>query len=394
LTSGAGGLNLTAGLTNTLGNITVGALQSMAVSGAQFTHAGGTLSFAATSTVTYGASATTVVDAAYGNLTLNADPKTWTLAAGRTVSGNLTLGASAVTTVSGGFDLNVNGNISLASNLTKSANAVVFTNAGSAVSGAGYEIVGSVTRTHAFVATTPYTFNNASMIVTPTAITNLTSFTISSLPSTAPTGYSAANSVNRKYSSSYVGTGFTATLQLAYLASEFSGTVAKLKDFQNGISKPDKLAGSYTRGSAGGFAYVSLPGLTNGILNSGQELGLDDRYNTFISIAATNWDVTTTWDMLAVPGATDDVEIAPTFAVTIPTGVSALANSVLIDAGATGGLTLAGTGTLTTTVSGSGITNNNLTGAGLTVGGSASVTVNGILTNNGAITNAGSITVQ
>jgi hypothetical protein len=114
----------------------------------------------------------------------------------------------------------------------------------------------------------------------------------------------------------------------------------------------------------------------------------------FTSIAAAAWNVATTWDANAIPAPTDDVVIAGTFGVTIPTTYAATANSVQINNGIGGGLTLAGTGTLTTTVSGGGMTNSNLTGAGLNVGGSASVTVNGTFTNNGAITNAGSITVQ
>jgi fibronectin-binding autotransporter adhesin len=394
LTSGSGNLSLLAGLTNTAGNITLAAGQSMSVSGGQFAYTAGALTFPLTSTVTYGALATTIVDVPYGgNLTLNADPKTWTLAAARTVSGNLTLGAGATTTIGGAFDLNVGGNISLASNLTKSANAVVFANAASAVSGTGFEITGSVTRTHAFVVATPYTFNNASMTMTPTAITTLTSYTINSLPSIAPTGYLAGNSVNRKYSESYTSTGFTATLQLAYLASEYTGSnAAKMKDFQNGIAKANKLGGAYTRASANGFNYVSLPGLTNAILISGQELGLDDRYNMFISVNPTAWDVASTWDMASVPGAADDVEISAANAVTIPLAVPAVANSVVIDAGATGGLTLSGTSTLA--VGAGGLQNDN-TNTGLVVGAGTAVTVTGgNLTNNGKITNAGAITVQ
>ncbi len=394
LTSGGGGLTLTAGLTNTLGNITVGAGQSMAISGGQFAYTAGTLSFNATSTVTYGASATTIVDAAYGHLTLNSDPKTWTLAAGRTVSGNLTLGASAATTVGGAFALNVNGNISLGSNLTKSANAVVFTNEGSGVSGTGYEIVGSVTRTHTFTASSAYTFNNASMILTPTVVGTLSSFTLTSQPGVNPTGYLAGNSVNRNYSKSFTGAGFTATVQLAYLGAEYTGSNAsKIKEFQGGIAKVNKLAGTYTRNSANGFNYVSLPGLTT--LTSGSELGLDDRYNVFISVAVNDWDQNATWDMSSVPTASDDVEIAGAYAVTIPTGVSAAAASVLIDQGTTaGGLTLAGTATLA--VGTGGLTNNNTTGTGLTVpAGANNVTITGgNLTNNGTITNAGTVTVQ
>ena len=328
----------------------------------------------------------------YGNLTLNGDAKAMTLTAGRTISNTLTLGAGAGTTVNGAFDLTVGGNVSLAANLTKSANAVLFTAPASTVSGNGFDIIGSVTRTHAFTAATPYTFNNASMVMTPTVVGTLSSYTINSAPGTNPTGGVAGNSVQRKYTESYIGT-FTATLQLAYLAAEYTGSnPTKLKDFQNGIAKADKLGGTYTRASANGFNYVSLPGLTNGILVSGQELGIDDRYNMFISIAATNWDVTTTWDMGSVPGASDDVEIAPTFGVTIPLAVAAAANSVTIDAGATGGLTLGGTSTLA--VGAGGIQNDNVN-TGLTLGaGTVATITGGNLTNNGKITNAGTITVQ
>jgi hypothetical protein len=97
--------------------------------------------------------------------------------------------------------------------------------------------------------------------------------------------------------------------------------------------------------------------------------------------------------MGTVPGASDDVEIAPTFAVTISTAaVPAL--SVTIDEGATGGLTLSGAGTLL--VGTGGLTNSNTLGVGLnvTTGSNAVTITGGDLTNNGKITNAGTITVK
>jgi hypothetical protein len=230
------------------------------------------------------------------------------------------------------------------------------------------------------------------MIFTPTVVGTLSSFTLKSEPSQNPTGYLAGNSVNRKYTQSFTGAGFTTTLQLAYLAAEYSGSNAtKIKDFQGGIAKANKLSGSYTTGTANGFSYVRLPGITT--LSSGSELGLDDRFNTFISIAIANWNVNSTWDAGSVPTATDDVEIAGAFGVTIPTGYAASALSVVIDNGASGGLTLAGNGTLA--VGTGGLTNNNANGAGLTLTATNGVTVTGgDLTNNGTITNAGTITVQ
>jgi hypothetical protein len=390
LTSGAGGLTLNAGLTNTLGNITVGASQSMSVSGGQFAYTAGTLTFDAASTVTYGSGATTIVDAPYGNLTLNTDAKTWALAAGRTVSGTLTLGSGAATTVSGSYDLTMGGNVALTANLTKSANAVVFTSASNAVTGTTNEIVGTVTRTHTFATATSYTFNSAATVVTPTAFTTLSSFSVASLK-TDPTGYLGGNSVDRKYSTTFTGSGLTADVQLGYLTGDYTGGLtAKLKFFQGGIAKANKLGGTYTNGTTGSFKYVKLAALAS--LSSGSELGIDDRFNMFASIAAANWNVATTWDAGSIPTATDDVEIAPTFAVSIPTGYAAAAQGVTIDAGATGGLSLAGTATLAVGIDG--ITNNN-TNTGLTlVSGTAVTITSGNLTNNGAITNAGTITVQ
>jgi hypothetical protein len=236
------------------------------------------------------------------------------------------------------------------------------------------------------------------MIMTPTVVGTLASYTINSSPGTNPTGGVAGNSVQRKYTESYspATPGFTATLQLAYLAGEYTGVnPTKLKDFQNGISKADKLGGVYTLASANGFNYVSLPGLTNAILVSGQELGIDDRFNMFLSKAIADWSLGTTWDMGTVPGASDDVEIAPLYAVTISTAaVPALSVTIDEGVGATGGLTLSGAGTLL--VGTGGLTNSNTVGAGLNVTtGSNTVTITGgDLTNNGKITNAGTITVK
>jgi hypothetical protein len=197
--------------------------------------------------------------------------------------------------------------------------------------------------------------------------------------------------VDRKFQSNFTGTGLTADVQLGYMAGDYSGSLTpKLKFFQGGIAKADKLGGTYTNGTSGSFKYVKLAALAS--LASGSELGIDDRYNMFNSVAATAWNVTTTWDAGTLPTATDDVEITSTNAVTIPTGYAAAAQGVTIDAGATGGLSLVGTGTLAVGIDG--ITNNN-TNTGLTLANGTAVTITGgNLTNNGAITNAGTITVQ
>jgi hypothetical protein len=184
-------------------------------------------------------------------------------------------------------------------------------------------------------------------------------------------------------------------------------TENKLKDFQNNdITALTKVQGTPTRVASTGttFGTVLYSGLTSAQLlpASANALALDDRFNMFISKAIANWNVATTWDALAVPGAGDDVEIAGAYAVTIPADYAALANSVTIDEPAgpvtTGGLTLAngsaGTTSLTITSAGA-LVNNNSKGAGLTVGTSASVSItNADLTNAGKIVNNGTITVN
>jgi hypothetical protein len=387
-------LSFNQNLTNTGGTIDLTLTGAAKFSGLTAANTAG-LNFAATSNVTYdGASGQTIADVSYGNLTMKTGTKTWTLGAIRTINGTLDIQAGAATTVNGNFNLTVLGNITLANNLTKSLAAVLFTNIGSSVSGTGFEIIGSVTRT--ISALQSYTFNNASMIVTPTVVGTLSSFTISSLPSTNPTGYVAGNSVNRKYTSSYVGAGFTATVQLAYLGAEYTGSNASnLKDFQNGIAKANKLGGTYTRGGpTNGFMYVSLPALTNAVLISGQELGIDDRFNMFNSIASTSWALTTTWDAGAIPSINDDVFIINTHAVTILDGTIANALSVTIDGTTANTLTVGGGASGILNVGVGGLTNNATLGV-LIVSPAANVTITGgNLAAGGNITNNGTVTVQ
>jgi hypothetical protein len=414
ITAGAGGITFGNTVTFATGTITAGTGAQLTFNGnvansgtAALTLTGtgnasfaGTLNttglnFAAGSTVTYNSATAgqAIADVAYGNLTLSNNTKTWTLGAARTISGTLTLNAGSATTVGGAFDLNVGGNISLASSLTKSANAVVFANAGSAVSGVS-EIVGSVTRTHTFIATNSYTFNNAATVVTPSVVGTLSSFTVSSLPTTNPTGYLLGNSVNRKYSESYTGT-FTADVQLGYAAAEYTGSLpAKLKFFQGGIAKADKIGGTYTQGTSGSFNYVKLAALASTNLTTGLELGIDDRYNVFNSIASTSWILTTTWDAGAVPSATDDINITGTHAVTIPDGQTANALSVTIDGTTANSLTV-GAGTSGILNVGTGGLTNNATLGVLTVSTGANVNITGgNLATGGNITNNGTVTVQ
>ena len=205
--------------------------------------------------------------------------------------------------------------------------------------------------------------------------------------------------MNRSFNATYANwsTG-TANVKLAYLQGEASTlgvTETKLRDFQNGISSSNKVAGTPTRLTSGGASFGSVTSgtLTNAQLLAANELAIDDRFGAFKSIAATGWDVPTTWDATAIPGSTDDVEIDTK--VSVPNAVAAVANSVVINAGASQGLTVGGGASGTLSIGAGGLVNNNITGDGLTVATGASVTItSGTLTNNGAITNAGTIRVQ
>jgi hypothetical protein len=332
----------------------------------------------------------TIADVSYGNLTFSNQTKAWALTAPRTITGDLTLAAGSATTVSGAFALNVSGNVSLSSNLTV-ANAVVFATAGSTVTGPLNEIIGTVTRTHAFVAATAYQFNNQFTTVALSVPPAAQSFSMTVSPGVAPTGYVVNHSVNRKFVPTFtsLGTG-TADVQLAYLSGE-TGTLteAKLKEFHNGISSANKMAPGtgYTRAAVGAnFGWVKLSGITTPFAST-QELALDDQFNQFIATLVNgDWNNGPTWDVGTVPAASDNAEINAT-GVTL--NAAGHVNNLVIDAGKDLTLGLAGSAL---TVDGS-MTNSG----GLTLTNAAStLLVTGTFTNavGSTLTNAGTITVQ
>jgi hypothetical protein len=330
----------------------------------------------------------TIADVSYGNLTFSNQTKAWTLSAPRTITGDLTVNSAA--TVTGAFNLNVTGNVALNSNLT--ANTVAFANASSVVSGTG-DIIGSVTRAHAFVAATAYTYNNTATTVALSAPVASETFTMTSTPNTYPTSNNPGNTVKRKYIPSYtLFSSGTADVKLGYLQAEGSTlgvTESKLKDFESVVSSGSKIGGSYTRvtSTPATFGSVLLPAITPAIMVSGQELVLDDRFNQFIAtLVGGDWNTPGTWDMAAVPAATDDAIINAT-GVTL--NAAGHVNNLVINA--TKDLTLGLAGSALT-VDGS-MTNNG----GLTLSNAGStLTVTGTLTNvaGSTITNAGTITVQ
>jgi hypothetical protein len=245
-----------------------------------------------------------------------------------------------------------------------------------------------------------YTYNNSSTVVRFSSADAARTFQLKVLPATNPAGYQLATSVNRKVNASYAGwTAGTADIQLGYQNGEVDGTVVqtKLKQFHGTVASTSKLGGSTTltrlASGAGSFGYVKQTGLASATFASGDELILDTRFGTFISILAQSWNLPGTWEAGSIPTSSDDVEINTK--VSIPDGFAAVANSVLIDEGAAKGLTVGGGTSGTLTVGTGGVANNNSVGDGLTVSPGANVTItSGILNNNGAISNAGTIRVQ
>jgi fibronectin-binding autotransporter adhesin len=353
---------------------------------------GGVASVYTGSTIVYNGAAAlqTIADVDYANLTFSTNTKAWTLTGTRSIT-SLTLNAGTATTIGGAFDLNVSGNIALSSNLTKSNNAIVFANAASTVTGALNEIIGTVTRTHVFVAATAYQFNNQYTTVALSVPPVAQNFSMTVSPGTNPTGYLVNHSVNRTFVPAFtsLGTG-TADVQLAYLSGEI-GTLTenKLKEFNNGIASGNKMAGgAYTRTAVGGtFGYVRLAAITTAFA-SGQQLALDDRFNVYttVNLVAADWNTGSTWDAGSAPSSTDD-------AIVNTTGVT------LAAAGSANNLTINSGRDLTLTTAASALTiGGGLTNSGtLTVSNAAgTVTVTGTLTNNGTgtLSNAGTITVQ
>ena len=401
ITTATGTINLngTGTQTNTGGTISVTGAGALNIAG-NIAATPGTLTLNSASTTTYNGSTAgqAVADVNYGSLSMSNSTKSWTLGADRNITGSLTLNASSTATVTGAHNLFVTGSVTVNSNLDVSAaTALSFANAASAVSGSN-DIIGTVTRTHAFTAATAYTFNNASTTVALSAPA-AGYFSMNVAPGSNPAGYSAGHTINRKFVPTFTNfTSGTADVQLAYLSGEIGGaTESRLIEFSNGISSAARLSGgTYSRTAAGAsFGFVKLPTIANGTFASGNQIALDDRYNVFNSIASTAYNITTTWDASAVPTQYDDVTITGGFNVTVPDGYAAAANSVtIITTGGTNTLTVGGGTSGTLTVGAGGITNNNTTG-GLNVvtGGAVTISNGGSLTNNGKVTNNGSITV-
>ena len=283
---------------------------------------------------------------------------------------NLTLAGTAAKTANAG--INITNQLAVNQPLAMSgANVLTMKNGALQPSFTGQnEITGSMAW-EAFLAQA-YTYHNSATSVTFTGADAARTFTLKSAPSTYPVGNSVGHTVNRSLTASYAGwaTG-TLSVQLGYLQAEGSTlgvTEAKLKDFQNGgIASGNKVPGLPSARVASGaatFGSVTYAGLTSAQLLPAvnNALALDDRFNMFNSIASTAWNVATTWDAGAVPGAFDDVVIIGTHNVNVPDAYAASALSVTIDAATTNTLTVGGGASGTLAVGAGGLINNNTLG--------------------------------
>jgi hypothetical protein len=365
-----------------------------------------------------GSSAQTIADVSYANLELSNSAKTWTIGGYRGINGNLTLDANAATSVTGGHNINVSGNVVVNSNLSTDS-AVVFANASSTVSGLG-DIIGSVMRTHTLGAATAYTYNNSATTV---AFTSAQSVPFAmKLTKTNPSGYVVNHSIGRVYVPTYSGLAAgTATVALGYAYSDVGSiTQSKLKMFDPTISRTTEIGSPYTRDtltSASAYGSIISSPLAYTSIPTGVQIALDDRYNLYKATAASaDWNIAATWDQNQVPGQYDDAEIV---ASGITLNAANSINSIVIDA--SGSLSIATAAAASLTVRASAITTALLNNGSLTVGSAgfaggltinannldnektitvvnnaSTVLVNGTFTNGSSatLTNAGTVTVQ
>jgi hypothetical protein len=314
-----------------------------------------------------------------------------------TTFNSLTLGGSGAKTANIG--VNVAGALTVNQPLTMSgATVLTMLNGASQPAFSGLtEITGSMTW-QAYSAAA-YTFNNAQTIVTFTGADGARTFTLTPTANTYPTfsAVLAGHTVKRKFVVSHSGwsTG-TATLRLAYLQAEASTllvTESRLRDFKTDFAVGNNLTGVPTRSTSGpaAFGYLSYAGLSSAALTG--EIGLDDRFGTFTSIASAAWNVATTWDQNDIPSTWDYAIADNSFPVTIPDAYTASALKVTINATATG-LTVGAGASGVLNVGTGGLTINN-SGIGLTVSAGAVVTITGAdLIVAGSVSNAGTISIN
>jgi hypothetical protein len=298
-----------------------------------------------------------------------------------------------------GIGINVSGALTVNQPLTMSGSTVLtMLSTASQPTFSGLTEITGIMTWQAYSAAA-YTFHNAQTIVTFTGADGARTFTMTPTRDTYPTfgAVLAGHTVKRKFIVSHTGWSMgTATLRLAYLQAEASTlgvTESRLRDFKTDFALGNSLTGVPTRSTSGpaAFGYLSYAGLSSATLTG--EIGLDDRFGTFKSIAPAAWDVATTWDQNDIPSTWDYAIVDDSNPVTIPNAYTASALKVTINATSTG-LTVGAGASGVLNVGTGGLTNNSA-GTGLTVSPGAIVTItSGTLTNGGSITNNGTVTVQ
>ena len=314
------------------------------------------LTFASGSLVTFDGTTQTVPAVTYGNLTIGGASGTKTGGASFAVAGNLIVNT----------DLNMFTNTATLS----------FANATSTVTGTN-EVIGAVSRTHAFALTTAYPFNRSDVTAS-FAANEAADMTITMRPGVAPTGV-GANYVARKYEVASTAdlTTNNMDLKLYYIDSERNGTALTAEN-KMGIRKYDGTTLSKYSTNAG--AYTRVDGTTNTIALTKLNQGLSGITEvslvpiTYETIAAGAWATMATWGTSAddQPAITDDAEVR--HAVTLGAVATIVGLTITDDATYTGKLSVDGANFTATT-----ITNN---------GGEVAVSTTRTLTVSGAFTNA------
>lgn len=437
----------------TSGSVFIGANQTMTVTGTfQNTVAGRTnMWFDQTSTVHYNgavANQPIVSTVDIGAMTANAG----------NLYGNLRLQNSVKQVTTTNAFLGFRGDLSVTGGnfeMTTANVTLVATNANSLVAFGGTtesalgneEIVGRFLRNTTVVR--PYVFNNRATRMEFTSGTNPTEMTVTMIPGTATSDYSASTDVRRLTNISYAtnSTNWFGTLQVGYLRSETGATTSinrllMLNDppltgnavkYGTGQSyNRDIVSTSLASVSLGGFRPTGS-GTTNSlaVLANGNDLLLSSRPVQVVSVIPGRWSNPQTWDIGEQPFPTDDVLIRHTVhgGFTRPLidnfstdenaapgrSATSLANSIEIAApgagfltpsllwGNTGALNLFRTsqnaivwnraGTAAVADNQATVAGNNSLYVGLVVfGGTTFRTAN--LYNNGAITNSGLIDVS
>ncbi len=239
-----------------------------------------------------------------------------------------------------------------------------------------------------------YAFNDSATGVTFTGAT-ITDFTMKVEPGVNPTGYTAATHVNRKVTTSYTGwSAGTAAITVGYLNAEKPSQDENKTRFFKGAGVKLATGSAAVRTAAGTTAWgaIALSGITSGVsaaanaqLPTGTELIMSNSGASLISIAAADWNTSTTWDEGYVPTINDDVEINHNVSI----NANGSASTLLVNASKT--LTLATNGTILTV---NGATTNNgsvAVGTGTTLKAANSGT--GTFTNAGTVTNDGTVQV-